>query len=164
MVVYQSDDGTVPLFSIPRSSIAENPFTSLLLCSCSSPSSSAVVGSAILWCQHLAIEVMWLIIFLSYLKFNYLFLYFLYSYAYYSFFSYMSMKIMYFERNSNWIFMFSGLHRLHMATYGLPFHCCCSCNQCMLAKFVFLLKCSRTRLGNKKNYFTIFVSNHWGCG
>ncbi|RWR79451.1 CAAX amino terminal protease [Cinnamomum micranthum f. kanehirae] len=51
-----SDDGTVPLFSIPRSSIAENPFTSLLLCSCSSPSTSAVDGSAILWCQHLAIE------------------------------------------------------------------------------------------------------------
>ncbi|KAJ8648299.1 hypothetical protein MRB53_001322 [Persea americana] len=52
----QSDDGTVPLFSIPRSSIAENPFTSLLLCSCSSPSTSAVEGPAILWCQHLAIE------------------------------------------------------------------------------------------------------------
>ncbi|XP_038987467.1 uncharacterized protein LOC103703320 isoform X2 [Phoenix dactylifera] len=52
----QTDDGTVPLFSVPRSSIAENPFTSLLLCSCL-PSTIVTTGrSAILWCQNLAIE------------------------------------------------------------------------------------------------------------
>ncbi|KAJ4958101.1 hypothetical protein NE237_025212 [Protea cynaroides] len=51
----QSDDGMVPVFSIPRSSIAENPFTSLLLCSCL-PSATRHDFSAISWCQHLAIE------------------------------------------------------------------------------------------------------------
>ncbi|XVE70763.1 hypothetical protein DITRI_Ditri10aG0097200 [Diplodiscus trichospermus] len=46
----QNDDGSVPLFSIPRSLIAENPFTNLLLCSCS-PSKATVS-----WCHHLTIE------------------------------------------------------------------------------------------------------------
>ncbi|XP_059634677.1 uncharacterized protein LOC132277006 isoform X2 [Cornus florida] len=52
----QTDEGTVPLFSIPHSLIAENPFTSLLLCSCFP---STVIGSdrfTISWCQHLTIE------------------------------------------------------------------------------------------------------------
>ncbi|XP_065048795.1 uncharacterized protein LOC103992335 isoform X2 [Musa acuminata AAA Group] len=52
----QSDDGTVPTYSIPRSSIAENPFTSLLLCSYLPSSFMATRHSAIFWCQHLAIE------------------------------------------------------------------------------------------------------------
>ncbi|KAF9680350.1 hypothetical protein SADUNF_Sadunf06G0112100 [Salix dunnii] len=52
----QNDDGTVPQFSIPRSLIAENPFTSLLLCSCV-PSSSVKSGrAAVSWCQNLTIE------------------------------------------------------------------------------------------------------------
>ncbi|XP_012443125.1 uncharacterized protein LOC105767998 isoform X1 [Gossypium raimondii] len=46
----QNDGGSVPLFSTPRGLIAENPFTSLLLCSCSS--SRATVS----WCHHLTIE------------------------------------------------------------------------------------------------------------
>ncbi|XP_073100853.1 uncharacterized protein [Elaeis guineensis] len=52
----QTDDGTVPLFSVPRSSIAENPFTSLLLCSCLPSTIVTTERSAILWCQNLAIE------------------------------------------------------------------------------------------------------------
>lgn len=53
----QNDDSTAPLFSIPRSSIAENPFTSLLLCSCV-PSNSTASGRAVVsWCQNLTIEV-----------------------------------------------------------------------------------------------------------
>ncbi|OAY76761.1 Embryogenesis-associated protein EMB8 [Ananas comosus] len=51
-----SDDGTVPLFSVPRSLIAENPFTSLLLCSCLPSTNIRIERSAVLWCQHLAIE------------------------------------------------------------------------------------------------------------
>ncbi|XP_062091213.1 uncharacterized protein LOC133797351 [Humulus lupulus] len=52
----QNDNGSSPLFSIPRSSIAENPFTSLLLCSCL-PSFGIYGGrSAITWCQQLTIE------------------------------------------------------------------------------------------------------------
>ncbi|XWS26537.1 hypothetical protein CRYUN_Cryun26dG0039800 [Craigia yunnanensis] len=46
----QNDDGSVPLFSIPRGLIAENPFTSLLLCSCS-PSRATLS-----WCHHLTTE------------------------------------------------------------------------------------------------------------
>ncbi|KAF2304147.1 hypothetical protein GH714_028051 [Hevea brasiliensis] len=54
----QNDDGTVPLFSTPRSLIAENPFTSLLLCSCM-PSGIIENGRAALsWCHNLTIEVM----------------------------------------------------------------------------------------------------------
>ncbi|KAH9608235.1 hypothetical protein KSS87_015048 [Heliosperma pusillum] len=49
----QNDDGTVPLFSIPRVLIAENPFTSLLLCSCV-PSKV----TAISWYQQVTIEVL----------------------------------------------------------------------------------------------------------
>ncbi|KAM0952470.1 putative alcohol O-acetyltransferase [Dioscorea sansibarensis] len=52
----QSDDGTVPLFSIPRTLIAENPFTSLLLCSCLPSTIITSRRSSILWCQRLAIE------------------------------------------------------------------------------------------------------------
>lgn len=52
----QNDDGTTPLFSIPRSLIAENPFTSLLLCSCSSTSVILSGRSAISWCQNVTIE------------------------------------------------------------------------------------------------------------
>ncbi|GAB4838076.1 hypothetical protein Ancab_027607 [Ancistrocladus abbreviatus] len=52
----QNDDGTVPLFSIPRGLIAENPFTSLLLCT-SLPSNITVCSrSVISWCQQLTIE------------------------------------------------------------------------------------------------------------
>lgn len=50
-----NDDGGAPLFSIPRCLIAENPFTSLLLCSCSS-SVAASGKPAINWCHHLTIE------------------------------------------------------------------------------------------------------------
>ncbi|KAK8947946.1 Embryogenesis-associated protein EMB8 [Platanthera guangdongensis] len=52
----QSDDGTVPLFSVPRSSITENPFTSLLLCSCSHSNIKRGDRSALIWSQQLAIE------------------------------------------------------------------------------------------------------------
>ncbi|CAA0818705.1 alpha/beta-Hydrolases superfamily protein [Striga hermonthica] len=52
----QNDDGRVPLFSIPRSAIAENPYTSLLLCAYP-PSANVMVGiSTLSWCQHLALE------------------------------------------------------------------------------------------------------------
>lgn len=47
----------VPLFSIPRGLIAENPFTSLLLCSCM-PSTVVASGTSVIsWCQQLTIEV-----------------------------------------------------------------------------------------------------------
>ncbi|KAF8032643.1 hypothetical protein BT93_D1536 [Corymbia citriodora subsp. variegata] len=52
----QNDDGTVPLFSVPRSKIAENPYTSLLLCSCLPSGAAADSGSALSWCRHLTIE------------------------------------------------------------------------------------------------------------
>ncbi|KAJ4832380.1 hypothetical protein Tsubulata_022318 [Turnera subulata] len=52
----QNDDGTAPLFSIPRSLIAENPFTSLLLCSCPPSSIIASERAAISWCQNLTVE------------------------------------------------------------------------------------------------------------
>ncbi|XP_028786927.1 uncharacterized protein LOC114742866 isoform X2 [Neltuma alba] len=52
----QSDDGTVPVFSIPRHKIAENPFTSLLLCSCLPSSVIGTDRSAISWCQLLTME------------------------------------------------------------------------------------------------------------
>ncbi|KAL0374620.1 UNVERIFIED_CONTAM: hypothetical protein Sradi_3377700 [Sesamum radiatum] len=52
----KNDDGKVPLFSIPRSSIAANPYTSLLLCSYSP--SSKMMGDRLTfsWCQHLTLE------------------------------------------------------------------------------------------------------------
>ncbi|XP_024012596.1 uncharacterized protein LOC18018807 isoform X2 [Eutrema salsugineum] len=54
-VLFIQNDDVVPLYSTPRSSIAENPFTSLLLCS---SSSSLIDGFtvAVSWCQDLAIE------------------------------------------------------------------------------------------------------------
>ncbi|KAG9157408.1 hypothetical protein Leryth_010254 [Lithospermum erythrorhizon] len=52
----QNDDGSVPVFSVPRHLIAENPFTSLLLCS-SLPSNKLFTAKLTMsWCQHLAIE------------------------------------------------------------------------------------------------------------
>ncbi|KAG2717836.1 hypothetical protein I3760_03G192700 [Carya illinoinensis] len=54
----QNDDGTVPLLSIPRDLIAENPFTSLLFCSSMPSSIVASSKSALSWCQHLTIEVL----------------------------------------------------------------------------------------------------------
>lgn len=55
--ILQSDDGTVPLLSVPRSSISENPFTSLLLCSCVHSTVFTFERYAVLWCQNLALEV-----------------------------------------------------------------------------------------------------------
>ncbi|KAL5206522.1 hypothetical protein ABZP36_034731 [Zizania latifolia] len=52
----QSDDGTVPLLSVPRSSISENPFTSLLLCSCVHSTVFTFERYAVLWCQNLSLE------------------------------------------------------------------------------------------------------------
>ncbi|KAK6131703.1 hypothetical protein DH2020_034500 [Rehmannia glutinosa] len=52
----QNDDGKVPLFSIPRSSIAENPYTSLLLCAYSSSSKIMDDTFTFSWCQHLTLE------------------------------------------------------------------------------------------------------------
>ncbi|XP_031489501.1 uncharacterized protein LOC116257041 isoform X2 [Nymphaea colorata] len=53
----QTDEGTVPLFSVPRNAIAENPYTSLLLCSCT-PSSlmKKAAPSTLPWCQNLIID------------------------------------------------------------------------------------------------------------
>ncbi|KAF5177148.1 Embryogenesis-associated protein emb8 [Thalictrum thalictroides] len=56
LLFIQTDDGTVPPFSIPRSSVGANPFTSLLLCS-SLPSTALTSEKSVLpWCQHFAIE------------------------------------------------------------------------------------------------------------
>ncbi|XP_019443599.1 PREDICTED: uncharacterized protein LOC109347914 isoform X4 [Lupinus angustifolius] len=54
----QSDNVMVPVFSVPRNLIAENPFTSLLLCSClpASVIETDTDMSAISWCQLLTIE------------------------------------------------------------------------------------------------------------
>ena len=52
LLCFQNDNGTVPLFSIPRGAIAENPFTSLLLCSCL-PSNVTATS----WYQQVGIEV-----------------------------------------------------------------------------------------------------------
>ncbi|KAI3857880.1 hypothetical protein MKX03_004982 [Papaver bracteatum] len=51
----QTDNGTAPQFSIPRSAIAENPFTSVLL---HSPLPSSIMNerSVSPWCQGLVIE------------------------------------------------------------------------------------------------------------
>ncbi|KAJ1289805.1 hypothetical protein BS78_02G192900 [Paspalum vaginatum] len=56
LLFIQSDDGTVPLLSVPRSSISENPFTSLLLCSCVHSTIFTFQRYTVLWCQNLAIE------------------------------------------------------------------------------------------------------------
>ncbi|XP_073275581.1 uncharacterized protein [Primulina huaijiensis] len=50
----QNDDGTFPTFSIPRGLIAENPYTSLLLCSHSSSGRDS--GLNFSWCLNLTIE------------------------------------------------------------------------------------------------------------
>ncbi|CAL0330257.1 unnamed protein product [Lupinus luteus] len=54
----QSDNAMVPVFSVPRNLIAENPFTSLLLSSClpASVIETDTDMSAISWCQLLTIE------------------------------------------------------------------------------------------------------------
>ncbi|KAG7558581.1 CAAX prenyl protease 2 [Arabidopsis thaliana x Arabidopsis arenosa] len=54
-VLFIQNDDVVPLYTIPRSSIAENPFTSLLMCS-SSPNLIDGRTVAVSWCQDLAIE------------------------------------------------------------------------------------------------------------
>ncbi|KFK33841.1 hypothetical protein AALP_AA5G066800 [Arabis alpina] len=54
-VLFIQNDDVVPLYTTPRSAIAENPFTSLLLCS-SSPSLISGHTVAVSWCQDLAIE------------------------------------------------------------------------------------------------------------
>ncbi|XP_034583494.1 uncharacterized protein [Setaria viridis] len=56
LLFIQSDDGTVPLLSVPRSSISENPFTSLLLCSCAHSSIFTFQRYTVFWCQNLALE------------------------------------------------------------------------------------------------------------
>ncbi|KAJ0243660.1 hypothetical protein HA466_0196870 [Hirschfeldia incana] len=54
-VLFIQNEDVVPLYSTPRSSIAENPFTSLLVCS-SSPNLIDGCTVAVSWCQDLAIE------------------------------------------------------------------------------------------------------------
>ncbi|GJM98722.1 hypothetical protein PR202_ga15754 [Eleusine coracana subsp. coracana] len=56
LLFIQSDDGTVPLLSVPRSSISENPFTSLLLCSCVHSTIFTFQRYTVLWCQNIALE------------------------------------------------------------------------------------------------------------
>lgn len=56
LLFIQSDEGSVPLLSIPRSSIAENPYTSLLLCSYFPHNGTTNSRSTLSWCQHLTIE------------------------------------------------------------------------------------------------------------
>ncbi|KAK4786384.1 hypothetical protein SAY86_003073 [Trapa natans] len=55
LLFIQNGDGTVPLISIPRGKIAENPYTSLLLSS-HMPSNRASDRFALTWCQHLTLE------------------------------------------------------------------------------------------------------------
>ncbi|XP_057767762.1 uncharacterized protein LOC130988029 [Salvia miltiorrhiza] len=52
----QNDDTKVPFFSIPRSLIAENPYTSLLLCSYKPSRKIMNERQTFSWCQHLALE------------------------------------------------------------------------------------------------------------
>ncbi|PHT75802.1 hypothetical protein T459_19324 [Capsicum annuum] len=56
LLFIQSDEGSVPLFSVPRSSIAENPYTSLLLCSYFPHNGTTNSRSTVSWCRHLTIE------------------------------------------------------------------------------------------------------------
>ncbi|XP_049413537.1 uncharacterized protein LOC125876397 isoform X1 [Solanum stenotomum] len=56
LLFIQSDEGSPPLFSVPRSSIAENPYTSLLLCSYFPHNETTNSRSTLSWCQHLTIE------------------------------------------------------------------------------------------------------------
>ncbi|KAI5415340.1 uncharacterized protein LOC127138720 isoform X3 [Lathyrus oleraceus] len=52
----QSDNGMVPVFSVPQNLIAENPFTSLLLCSCLPSNVMDTETSALSWCQLVTVE------------------------------------------------------------------------------------------------------------
>ncbi|XP_058756763.1 uncharacterized protein LOC131629977 isoform X2 [Vicia villosa] len=52
----QSDNGMVPVFSVPRNLIAENPFTSLLLCSCLPSNATDTETSVLSWCQLVTVE------------------------------------------------------------------------------------------------------------
>ncbi|KAL1547864.1 hypothetical protein AAHA92_16171 [Salvia divinorum] len=52
----QNNDIKAPFFSIPRSLIAENPYTSLLLCSYKPSWKIMNDKSTLSWCQHLALE------------------------------------------------------------------------------------------------------------
>nr|XP_043626809.1 uncharacterized protein LOC122598278 isoform X2 [Erigeron canadensis] len=52
-------NGALSSSFIPRSSIAKNPFTSLLVCTFRSDDKSTIGTSAVSWCQHLVVE--WLI-------------------------------------------------------------------------------------------------------
>ncbi|TMW99052.1 hypothetical protein EJD97_003122 [Solanum chilense] len=56
LLFIQSDEGSAPLFSVPRSSIAENPYTSLLLCSYFPHNETTNSRSTLSWFQHLTIE------------------------------------------------------------------------------------------------------------
>lgn len=53
----QSDDWTVPLLLVPRSTISDKPFTSLLLCSCVHSMVFTFERYTELWCQNLTLEV-----------------------------------------------------------------------------------------------------------
>ncbi|XP_044471863.1 uncharacterized protein LOC123200634 isoform X2 [Mangifera indica] len=52
----QNDNGALPPYSLPHSLIDENPYTSLLLCSCLPSATIASNRAAECWCQHLTIE------------------------------------------------------------------------------------------------------------
>ncbi|XP_055824137.1 uncharacterized protein LOC129892585 isoform X2 [Solanum dulcamara] len=56
LLFIQSDEGSASLFSVPRTSIAENPYTSLLLCSYFPHNERTNSRSTLSWCQHLTIE------------------------------------------------------------------------------------------------------------
>ncbi|KAL3830071.1 hypothetical protein ACJIZ3_018873 [Penstemon smallii] len=56
LLFIQNYDGTIPLFSVPRGLIAENPYTSLLLCSYSSSCKTMDGSSTLSWCQNLTVE------------------------------------------------------------------------------------------------------------
>ncbi|XP_050379788.1 uncharacterized protein LOC126797150 isoform X2 [Argentina anserina] len=56
LFIQKRDDESAPPLTIPRSSIAENPFTSLLLCSFFPSYVVDNCGSALSWCQRLTIE------------------------------------------------------------------------------------------------------------
>ncbi|CAH9117248.1 unnamed protein product [Cuscuta epithymum] len=58
LLFIQNNDRSVPLFSVPQSSIAQNPFTSQLLCNHFLFTESIRDRSTISWCQNLAMEWM----------------------------------------------------------------------------------------------------------
>lgn len=57
VIFFQSDNGMVPVFSVPRNLIAENPFTSLLLCSRLPSNATDTETSVLSWCQLVTVEV-----------------------------------------------------------------------------------------------------------